>query len=662
MLLLRAAFLEFLLCFHVIGAAVLFRRLFPKESAWTCFLAPTVALLMVLNFLEHFVALPNLGWLLPLTLGGLLYGMIRPGYSWEGLRLPAILFVFIFTFVFLLKCFSPIIANYTEGIFNLSRVLNYVLTDTLPPKDCWLPPYDYGAYYTFQHYGAAILKRLFSVDLGTAYNLGFSFLLAWLVLLGAGVAHSMSGKTWIAVATVLVLLAGSTGSVIFLIFAPHYRVDYEVATAINDVWNDKDRNPFWWFCARDQSHPEIKLLPPTYTLYYSEFHANLGGAFLVISSLFCTSEIFKPYRSNWPWVLLVALPMLVIITSAWFFFIVLFLCAGGLLLGLAAGRRPLDWRFASIGGAVALSLLWPSFYSLSGNPVTQSFHWTIPEDHTPLWMFAVQWWPIWLPWLFLCFVWDKLDLMGRWMHVAIPILLVGVEFCTFGNHGLTIEKMWGGIYGIGLVTLIPMVFMRRNLFFRGLSFVLIAVFAICFGSWMSIRYSELDRNLFFHLQGDSMLQNDHQTKRILQVLQSMHGVTVLPGKSYWDYNSAPSVVVFSENLCYVAYYFQEEQSGHGEEGRYRSDINNEFYAGKMDDPLPFLRSNSIAAVLIWPEDNISDAILQKIQQDIGSDYFYINCKMDEPNNAGVFVRQSSVLAPSVTVTPAVLDLSPTPTP
>ena len=71
MLLLRVAFLEFALCAHVIGAAILFRRWFPRESPWFSLLLPILFLLSVLNFIEHFIPLPNLGWLLPVTLGGL---------------------------------------------------------------------------------------------------------------------------------------------------------------------------------------------------------------------------------------------------------------------------------------------------------------------------------------------------------------------------------------------------------------------------------------------------------------------------------------------------------------------------------------------------------------------------------------------------------------
>src|ERR1700728_3926946 len=96
MFLLRAGLLELLVCFHVIGGAVLFRRLFPRESPWLAFIVPILIVMNALNFIEHFVALPNLGWLLPLTLAGLFWAMARPGYSWEGLRLPGVLFVAVF--------------------------------------------------------------------------------------------------------------------------------------------------------------------------------------------------------------------------------------------------------------------------------------------------------------------------------------------------------------------------------------------------------------------------------------------------------------------------------------------------------------------------------------------------------------------------------------
>ncbi len=139
MLLLRAALLELLVCFHVIGGAVVFRRLFPRESPWLAFIVPILIVMSVCNFIEHFIAMSNLSWLLPFTLIGLLWAMARPGYSWEGLLLPCILFVVVFTWDLLIMSFNPSITCNTEGVADMARVLDFCLGNKLPPVDTWCP-------------------------------------------------------------------------------------------------------------------------------------------------------------------------------------------------------------------------------------------------------------------------------------------------------------------------------------------------------------------------------------------------------------------------------------------------------------------------------------------------------------------------------------------
>ena len=58
----------------------------------------------------------------------------------------------------------------------------------------------------------------------------------------------------------------------------------------------------------------------------------------------------------------------------------------------------------------------------------------------------------------------------------------------------------------------------------------------------------------------------------------------------------------------------------------------------MTNPLAFLRSNNITAVVVYPDDAIPDNIVQQLQTQLSADYYYIDCKGDGPKNAGVFVR------------------------
>ncbi|HEV3272253.1 MAG TPA: DUF2298 domain-containing protein [Candidatus Methylacidiphilales bacterium] len=652
MLLLRAGLLELLVCFHVIGGAVLFRRLFPRESPWLAFIVPILIVMSALNFIEHFIALPNLGWLLPFTLLGLLWAMARPGYSWEGLRLPSILFVAVFTWALFVRCLNPEITCNTEGVPDMARVLDFCLGDKLPPTDSWCPPYDHGGYYSFQHYGASILKRLFSLDIGTGYNMGYNLLNTLTLLVGAGAAYSISGKrTWVCVATLLVLLADFTGSSLFLLiwgaFHPHigYVVfDSRLAIDIGDGWNDPGRhNPFGSIF--HNAPPGLRLFTPAFNTYFPEFHANLGGHFMTLASLLAANEAFKTERSNWPWICLLIFPLMTIITATWFIVVIVILCAGCFAAALLAGRRPQDWKIVLGGSLLALGLLWPSVNSLIAGTYPIDFHLTPWAEHTPLLEFIIQWWPVIVPWTALLFVWGRLGLMARWLHAAVPLLLIFVEVFTFGDRTLTVEKMWGAAYGAGLVTFLPLVFIQRETVFRFLTAVFIFIGAVFFVAWATISVDQANwQYTAFHLRGDTVFRYDPQKKRLLQVLQNLHGVTVLSGKSAYAYNQAPSIVGFSENRCYIAWYYQEFQCGHGGEAEYRDKQSNEFFAGTMPDPLAFLRNNDIAAVLIWPEDAIPDNILQQLKDQIGSDYFYIDCKADGPNNAGVFIRQPGALS------------------
>ena len=230
--------------------------------------------------------------------------------------------------------------------------------------------------------------------------------------------------------------------------------------------------------------------------------------------------------------------------------------------------------------------------------------------------------------------------MARWLHAAAPLLLIFIEAATFGDRGLTVEKMWGAVYGASLVTFLPLVFIQRNVPFRILTVVFLFISTIFFATWANqVRQWGSWDYIAFHLQGDTVFAYEPQKKRLLQVLKRLHAATVLPGKSVEAYNMPPSMINFSGNRCYIAWFFQEYQCGHGGEAEYRDKMNNDFYAGKMADPLPFLRSNNIAAVLIWPEDVIPDNLLAQFKTQLGPDYYYVDCKMDGPTNGGVFRRQ-----------------------
>ena len=188
-------------------------------------------------------------------------------------------------------------------------------------------------------------------------------------------------------------------------------------------------------------------------------------------------------------------------------------------------------------------------------------------EYTNPWEFVIQWWPVIIPWFCLFFIWPRISLLARWVHVAIPLLLIFFEVVTFADRGLTIEKNWGAIYGAGLVVFLPLVFVERNAFFRLVTvfFLLVSTLFLAANAKMNYDYS-FGGNVL-HLRGDMAIQFNPQKKRLEQVLKRFHGVTVIAGRSVYSYNEAPVVVGFSENMCYIAWWYQEDQCGHGYAGR-----------------------------------------------------------------------------------------------
>jgi hypothetical protein len=669
MLLLRAALLEFLVCYHVVGGAVLFRRLFPRESAWLAFIVPTMLVMFVFNFVEHFIALPVLGWLLPFTLIGLGWAMFSRGpllgtwgaritttpraVAMEGMTLPTVLFLITFTWALGILSLNPSVTPNGEGVADMARVLDFCLGSKLPAVDTWCPPYDHGGYYTFQHYGASLLKRLFALDIGTGYNMGFALLNTLVIFVGVGAAyHIGGGRAWIAFVTLIVLLANYKGASVLLLFWNslhpvkdlYILFDTRLANDIGDGWNDPSRhNPFGWIFTNPP--PTLRMFPPAYDIYFNEFHANISGHFLTLATLLAGAEIFRDRRANWPWVCLLVFPFLCIIAATWFIVTIAVLCAGGLAAALIAGRRPESWGWVAAVTGIALFLIWPSMDTLLAGAGTYpvDVHLTPWVEYTNTWEFLIQWWPVLVPWLCLFFLWPRMNLFTRWMHVAVPLLLIFFEVVTFADRGLTVEKNWGAIYGAGTVVFLPLIFAARSSFYRLVTvfFVFISVILMAATTYVSYEYAWSGNVL--HLRGDVGIETNPQKKRLEQVLKRFHGVTVIAGKSVYSYNEAPVVVGFSENMCYIAYWYQEDQCGHGGEAQFRDAQVNAFFAATLPDPLGFLKSNNITAVMVYPDDKIPDDVLGKLKDQLANEYYYVDCKGTDPvgfpNNAGVFIRR-----------------------
>jgi hypothetical protein len=290
--------------------------------------------------------------------------------------------------------------------------------------------------------------------------------------------------------------------------------------------------------------------------------------------------------------------------------------------------------------AAGLVLLLPSIATLMADSSPQPVRLTAMDEHTWPWLFVEQWWPVYLPWLMLIFVWKKLSSQTRWLHVAVPLLLIIFEFVTIGWREPTLEKIWSAIYGAGLVCLWPLVLVQRGWPFRIATLLLVGVIGLSLVDWGREMGKMRGVVLFRRFQGDAVLYDDAQERRLLEVADRLKSATILCGKPSWGYILSPAVADFTENRNFVGWTYPEQLAGHDSEAQLRAKFSDEFYTGKVDDPLPYLASHAVAAILIWPEDEIPDGILAQLQKALTRDYVYIDCKKAGPNNAGIFLRKS----------------------
>jgi Uncharacterized membrane protein (DUF2298) len=650
MLILQAFFLWLMVSIPVIGGAIAFRRFFPHESPWFGFLIPPLAFVILINFVEHFIALPTLLFLAPLFLGFTIWSLFSPKFSKEGLLLPSLVFLGSFAFTFGIRCLQPDINYTSDGLADLNKINNFCQGDVLPPMDTWLPPFRYEWYYSLQHYAASVVKRLFDIKLGVAYNVSHALLSALTCVVGAAAAYRISGgKTWITLAIPFLIESAATGSSAYIQLTMHdpslWLAD-NLSGAFEDPANNSPDNPLWKLLAAPY-HERLELQVPGFWTWRDEYHANASGHFLTLFAVFVTAELVHLGRTNWPWVMAALIPVIAVVSSTWAFPITFMLCAGTVVAALFCGRRPEQVGITLIMLFAGLILIWPAFNEVTSSPEAPSIMLTQHEWAAPFWEFVIQWWPIGLLWIYGCFYFRELSFGIRCVMIVVPIMLIGLEWITIEGRYNTIEKMWGYTYGVALIALFPFVASRRGIASRLIVIVLLASASISLCGWLRNASTWLPKPLGawpdaeFHLEGDHYLRANDQKKKILQILTQVKHATFLTGKSIaFNYYESPAPAVFTENRSFSTWTYFESVANYADVAQAREKLNNDFYSGAMTNRLQFLQSNNITGVLIWPDNDIPNDFLDALAKELDPSYQYMDCRGDGDKNAGVFLLRT----------------------
>jgi hypothetical protein len=650
MFLLRICLLWGLVSIHVIGGAVLFRRLFPRESPWFGFIVPGLALVVALNFIEHGVGLPTLRWMLPFTFLGSLWLIVSPKTRWRFLRLPTIVFLASFAFTLFLKSLRPDIAPVRDGILDLSLIGDFCMGQSLPPVSTWLPPFRLLYYYDFQHYAASVLIRLFGLDMGTGFNLASALLSALIYFLMGAIAWRLGRhRLWIVAAALFLTAAAMDGSTPYLwLTQTECKSPDDATNLLNRADFTTPHFPFDTHLTRMADYwKSHELIPPGYWSWIGAYHSVMAGQVLTLFAVYCLVEMVRRRRTNWPWIGSLGVGLVMLVSSTWGVPLVGAFCVGGVGWCVYRKLTPANGRVVFVGlGVIAIGLTPMLLYFLQ-TPALPLVS-TLPEEKTQPFEFIVQWWPIYVPWLALLFYWRRLNPAVRIVHAVVPVAFLAVEFYTVGARLDMTGKLWGYIYGAAWAVFIPTLAAARSYFLRGILAVLMVTGALSLGFWIDYVHRTIAPENIGRLEGLGDLRSDPVKGRIFNIVSTMNHQLILTGKSVWDYNESSLLASLTHNNDYVAWGFHYDRTFHptsfGEAAKREREVNA-LYDRADDQSLAYLRDRNICALVVWPDDRVPGEALSRLEAELSADYWYQDCRdpdaaADAPN-AGIFLRRAT---------------------
>ncbi len=166
----------------------------------------------------------------------------------------------------------------------------------------------------------------------------------------------------------------------------------------------------------------------------------------------------------------------------------------------------------------------------------------------------------------------------------------------------------------------------------------------CF--WVDYYHRSINWDNVGQLTGQGDMRSDPFKGRIYNVVSRFNHQIMLVGKDTWAYAENPLLANLNYNKTYIAWCCHCQGALHPNSfdvAPLRDEEVNDLYAGKLADPLQFLRNNNISMVVIWPDDHDDPAVVAKLQQQLAPDYIYEDCRGFKPApdapQAGVFTSR-----------------------
>jgi Uncharacterized membrane protein (DUF2298) len=194
-------------------------------------------------------------------------------------------FAALFLYAMLFRYSNPNIDASSEKIADLSFICSYYTGATIPVPDAWLHPYLSTQYYSFQHYGAALMGRALVLPPGEAYNLAFCSIVALAGTAFSGAVFLAARRWWVRALVVTSFVIGGSG-VTLLVHATETKVNpWTAMRFIGSAPMDKPPLGPWLKAYNLRYGIPASLGKPmdlpgeefSYVTYLGDYHAPLSG-------------------------------------------------------------------------------------------------------------------------------------------------------------------------------------------------------------------------------------------------------------------------------------------------------------------------------------------------------------------------------------------------
>jgi hypothetical protein len=543
-------------------------------------------------------------------------------------------FAAVFLYAMSWRFIYPNIDGSSEKIADFSYICSYYTGATLPVPDAWFSPYLSTQYYSFQHYGAALMGRVLLLPTGSAYNIGYCLLIALGGSAFAGAVCMVARKAWTRTAVIACFVIGGTGMTI---------IDHETDKDVTPWTNMRfigsaqmDKPPLGPLLkAYNAKFPIVEdnnyvmELPGeiySYVVFLGDYHAPLSGYYLLglcaMGMLLWGRTLQLRYAAmagaTLTWTLL---------ANTW----VLPLQGLAIFMWLAVNWR--DWRQlvpAVAGGAAIVWLaawVYLSAFTAAASGYDTAVRLVPWVEHTPPLLFLL----FFLPTIaFIALGFASGSIQGRRLALLWLALLLFTEFFyvddEYSGHYdrfNTTLKWWPWVMAGTLMTLAPFIMeqaKRRWVRVVGFFFCLYPCF-YAYDLWKPMWYGPKDS--VGKIEGTYYLTKEEFPRLMLGRLKvEKPGVVIERPDEKGAFTDSAVIPLFAGQQMWLGWWGHELLwRENREDVRRRHDRLMLFYSGGITDGGKWLLSQGIDYVL-WYRPGDTPEMWEKINKNISPEYVW----------------------------------------